>query len=172
MIPLKLQKKGQKINKTQNPWLLESVENGIKATNIHESAESIRQNNTVPVQYFEYDRLFGRNAFHSPLKVMEMFGELQEITPRTKGFIFGSHKYLYHGRGILRVNYQTGKESFYSEDTLRNENVSCYLSLVESTEEDIINSVIEELDAATSGCYTEDSTRKRIPYSDQEQQDT
>ena len=161
-------KEKSKENRTKDPWFLESVENGLKATNVHESSNTIRPNKSVPVQYFEYDRLFGKNAFSSPLKVMDMFGELQTITPKTKGFIFGNHKYLYHQNGILRVNHINGNESYYSSDTLRNSNVTCYLGLVESTEENRIKEIIEELDAATSGDTTEDRTRSRIPYQDTE----
>ena len=163
MIPMKL-KKREKEEKTRNPWLLESVENGLRATNIYESSESIRPNKSIPVRYFEYDRLFGKGVFQSPLKVMDMFGELKAVTPRTKGFIFGDHKYYYHAQGILRINHSNGKEAFYSEDTLRNANVTCYLGIVESTEENRIKEIIEELDAATSGRNAEDTDRKRIPY--------
>ena len=165
---MKLFERRVKEEKTKNPWLLETVENGLKATNIFDSTDSIRPNRSIPIQYFEFDRLFGKGAFQTPLKVMDMFGELQDITPRTKGFIFGEHKYLYHGLGILRVNHETNEEAYFSRETLRNENVSCYLGIVVSTEEQKIKQIIEELDAATSGRSTEDSSRKRIQGPDSE----
>jgi hypothetical protein len=161
----------EKKPKTRNPWLLESVENGIKATNVRETTDAVRENKRVPIQYFEYDRLFGKGAFDSPLKVLELFGELQGITPRTVGYIFGRHKYLYHANGILRVNHTNGKESYYSDDTLRNESVPVYFDLIESTEESRITELIKELDAATSGNGTEDQSQRRIPNQDTEQPD-
>ena len=153
--------------KTINPWFLETVQNGLKATNVKESSIGITENKKIPTQYFEYDRIFGQGAFESALKVPEMFSELQNITPKTKGFIFGRHNYFYHGNGILRIGHNAGKEAFFSDDTLRNESVACYLSLVYSREEDRIESLINELDDATDGHQT-DNTRRRISYQDPE----
>ena len=153
--------------KTKDPWFLESVENGLKATNVREGSSGIRPNKPVPIKYFEYDRLFGVKAYSAPLKVMEMFGELQEITPNTKGFIFGQHKYLYHEDGILRRNYKTGNEAYISGKTLLNESVSCYLGIMEPDEQSVIKSAIRDLhNATTSDTDQADSSRKRIPHSD------
>ncbi len=160
-----------KLPKTSNPWLLETVENGLRATSVKELLDDIRADRAIPVQYFEYDRLFGDGAFREKgaLRVMRMFDELKEITPKTVGFIFGLHKYLYSGNGILRKNYETGRESFYSEETLRNQNIACYFNLELAKEEATILQAIEEateeLDNATSGRST-DNDRKRISDQD------
>lgn len=158
--------KKESVNKTKNPWWLEKVENGLKATNIRESSGI--PDRKIPIQYFEYSRIFGKGAFTAPLKVLEMFDELKKITPQTKGFIFSDHKYLYHNSGILKVNRKNGKEAFFSQDTLRNESVSCYLELIESTEESKIKEIIKELDAATSGYTSENQSQRRISYKDSE----
>jgi hypothetical protein len=163
------QPKPVKLPKTKNPWLLETVENGLRATNVKEMQDGIREDKGIPVKYFEYDRLYGTGAFTAPLKVMEMFGELQSITPRTIGYIFGDHKYLYATGGILRRNWKTKKEAFYSDETLRNENIACYMNLTYAKEETTILKAIEEatevLDNATN------TDRPRIQDKDTEQQD-
>ncbi len=146
---------------TKHPWLLETVQNGLKATNIKDLISEIKANKKVPIQYFEYDRIFGTGVFESPLKVTALFDELRTITPRTKGYIFNGHKYLYHGAGILRISHEDGEESYFSDDTLRNASLACYLSLVYTDEEDKINLMISELENATDGCQ-EDRDRRRI----------
>ena len=155
--------KERPVRKTQskNPWFLETVQNGLKATNVKESVSGIRTNRKIPVQYFEYDRIFGHGAFENALKVTEMFDELKNITPKTKGYIYNGHIFLYHNNGILKVCHEDGEESFYSDDTLRNASLACYLSLVFTEDEDKINSMIDELENATDG-YQEDTDRRRI----------
>ncbi len=149
--------------KTKDPWLLETVENGLRATNIREFTGMIKVNRGIPVQYFEDDRIYGHGAFDCALKVLDMFDELRDITPRTRGFIFGSHKYLYHGKGILKEHIETGRESFFSNETLMNENISCYLNLIYSQEEEKLLSIIQELeDATTTESSQENRDRKRI----------
>lgn len=147
----------------KNPWFLETVQNGLKATNVKETSTGIRPTKTE-VQYFEFDRIFGQGAFDVPLRMPEMFDELKEITPKTKGFIFGPHKYLYHRGGILRVRHDNGRESFFSDETLKNESVACYLNLVYSQEEDIIKSFIDELEYATDRPNQESDSRARISH--------
>lgn len=156
-------KKKDKSLTLTDPWLLENVENGIKATNIKELSDRIRPNKFIPIIYFENSRLFGFGAFQTSMKITELFKELQEETPETKGFIFGDYKYYFLNKGILRKKIDSDKEAFFSEDTLRNENVACYLKLVYSTEEDRIKTIIQELEDATTN--RNDSTnrdRKRI----------
>lgn len=158
-----------KRDQTKNPWLLETVRNGLKATNIKESSAGIRENKRISVQYFEFDRIYGHHAFDSALKVTELFSELQNITPRTKGYIFGEHKYVYHGNGILKINHSTAEEEYFSDDTLRNQSVACYFpGIVYSQEEDQIQSMITELNDATSG-HTTDHDIRRISHEDSEQ---
>jgi hypothetical protein len=153
-----------KKNPTRNPWFLESVQNGLKATNIRE--QSLTPNRSVPPQYFENDRLFGTGAFESPLKVTDFVKELNEITPRTKGLIFDGHHYLYVNGGILRIRHSDQKEAFFSDETLVNQNVACYLSyLVESTEESQIKTMITEIDNAIEPA---DKARARISHQDTE----
>ena len=157
------EEKPEKMPKTKDPWLLKAVENGLKAVNIRELTGTVRANRKFPVQYFEDDRIYGNGAFDSPMKVMDMFDELKSITPKTKGFIFWPHRYLYHNKGILKEHIETGKESFFSRETLRNEAVSCYLSLVYSQEEDRILEIINELDnAITTEPSKTDQDRRRI----------
>ena len=101
-----------------------------------------------------------------------MFAELQGITPKTKGYIFGDHHYIYHGNGILKINHDTFEEEYFSDDTLRNQSVACYFpGIIYSQEEDQIQSMISELDDATSG-HTTDQPIGRIPHKDPEQQDS
>jgi len=151
--------------KTKNPWLLETVENGLRATNIKELLDDIRPDKSIPVKYFEYDRLFGGGAFTAPLKVMEMFNELQVITPKTIGYIFAGYKYLYISDGILRRNHESGRESFFSNETLRNQSIACYLNLTYAKDEttilEAIQDTINELDNATSR-HSTDTDRPRI----------
>ncbi len=158
-----------KLPKTKNPWLLETVENGLRATNIKETQDSIRADKAIPVQYFEYDRLFGGGVFETPLRVIEMFDELKDITPQTIGYIFSDHKYLYISGGILRRNHITGNESFFSDETLRNQSIACYLSLEYAKEEstilETIQNSINELDNAG---HETDTDRARIQDQDSE----
>lgn len=170
MISLPILDKTPRPPTTKNPWLLETVENGLRATNIRESQDDIRPDKSIPVKYYEYDRLFGGGVFTAPLKVLEMFDELRAITPKTKGYIFAGHKYLYISGGILRKNHETGKESFFSNETLRNQSIACYLNLTYAKEETTILEAIEDtikvLDNATN------TDRPRISNQNSEQQDT
>lgn len=160
-----------KLPKTINPWLLETVENGLRATNVKELLDDIRADKTIPVKYFEYDRLQGKGAFQAPLRVMEMFSELKSITPKTIGYIFGGYKYLYISDGILRRNHETGKESFYSDETLRNQTIEVYFDLdytrEESTVLEVIQDTINELDNATSK-HSTNTDRPGISHQDSE----
>ena len=70
---VKYKTREEKKNPTINPWFLETVQNGLKATNVKESSIGITENKKIPTQYFEYDRIFGQGAFESALKVPEMF---------------------------------------------------------------------------------------------------
>lgn len=166
--------KSVKLPKTKNPWLLETVENGLRATNVKELLDDIRADKDIPVKYFEYDRLFGGGVFDAPLRVIEMFDELKAITPKTKGYIFSGHKYLYISGGILRRNHKTGKESFFSNETLRNQSIACYLNLTYAKEEttilEAIQETINELDDATSR-HSTDTDRPRIQDQSTEQSD-
>jgi len=153
----------EKKNPTRNPWYLETVQNGLKATNIREQSQTPDRN--IPPQYFENDRLFGTGAFASPLKVTDFVKELNDITPKTKGLIFDGHHYLYINGGILRISHSNQKEAFFSNETLVNQNVACYFSyLVDSTEENQIKTMINELDDAIET----DTVRARIPHQDSE----
>jgi len=153
----------EKKNPTRNPWFLESVQNGLKATNIREQSQT--PDRKVPVQYFENDRIFGTGAFESAMKVPELFKELTDITPKTKGFIFNGHHYLYLNDGVLRIRHSDKEESFFSEPTLRNQNVACYFSyLAYSPEEETLKTMINELDNAIKT----DPIRARIPHQDSE----
>lgn len=155
----------EKVEPTKNPWLLQPVENGLRATNVREMQDYCRPEKRIPVKYFEYDRLFGEGAFRSDgaLHVTKMFGELKEITPKTIGFIFGKHHYLYATNGILRKHHDTGDEAFFSDETLRNQSTICYLNIdyvkEESTILETIQNSINELDDATTKT---DSTGERI----------
>lgn len=114
------------------PWIIEEIRNGIKARNVALKYGVIRRTNkNIPIQFFEYDRIFGKGAFLTAgiLKVMDMFDELQVLTPDTSGYIFKDSIYLYHSKGILKRNNKTGEEEFYSEESLRNTALSCYLKL-------------------------------------------
>ena len=151
-------------NPTRNPWFLESVHNGLKATNIREETQT--PNRAVPIQYFENDRIFGQGAFETAMKVPDLFKELTDITPKTKGFIFEGHHYLYLNGGILRIRHSDNEEAFFSEPTLRNQSVACYFSyLAKAPEEEAIKTMITELDNAIDQTNT---NRARIPYQDNE----
>jgi len=163
----------EKEEKTKNPWYFEKIRNGLKATNVFESSSGLSENRRIPVQYFEYDRIYGRNAYSNKsfLKVIDMFDELCALTPKTRGFIFGEYHYLYHGMGIVRINHETENEDYFSNDTLRNENVACYFNLVENPDEEKVKSMISELERvedASTGRSKEDRDWKRIPYQDSE----
>jgi len=163
MRELKLFKKKDKTGKITDPWFIETVENGLKATNVKVMSDRLRINRKVPIKYFEYNRIFGIGAFTSPLKVEEILKELKDETPNTKGFVFGNHKYYFLNNGLLRIEIGTEYESFYSEDTLRNQSVACYFKLVYSNEEERLISLIQELEnATTSRPDTDNRTRKRI----------
>lgn len=86
-------------------------------------------NSSIDSQYFEYDRINGTGAFETILKVTELFDELRDITPHTIGYIYKENIYLHKNKGILKRNIETGEESFYSEESLRNENLCNYLQL-------------------------------------------
>lgn len=116
----------------KHPWKIEQVENSLKC-------RCVRKMSGIPIdkvatQYFELDRINGTGAFNSPLKVMEMFDELKELTPRTIGYFYGDHWYLNFNKGILKRNKNTNQESFYSEETLRNKSLSVYLNLCRDPE--------------------------------------
>jgi len=115
------------------PWVIEEISNGLKAKSMRFAGGKLTmRNKKIPIQYFEYDRIYGRLAFVDKgiLKVMDMFDELKEVTPKSIGYIFKDNSYLnYDNKGILKRNNKTGEEDFYSEETLRNENIFNYLKL-------------------------------------------
>lgn len=114
----------------KSPWMIEEINNGLKARSVKVvGGIVVKTNKQIPVQYFEYDRIFGRGAFSTILKVMEMFDELREIAPDSIGYIFKEAIYLNYSKGILKRNNKTGDEEFYSEESLRNTALSCYLKL-------------------------------------------
>jgi len=170
MNPLvKYKERSARKTQSKNPWFLETVQNGLRATNVKESVSGIRKNKKIPVQYFEFDRIFGHGAFENALKVTEMFDELKNITPKTKGYIYNGHVFLYHNNGILKICHKDGEESYFSDDTLRNASLACYFSLVYTEDEDKINTMIEELEYVTTNKPDqENSNRRRISNQDAE----
>jgi hypothetical protein len=132
-------KKEKKANQTKNPWLIEQVRNGLRATVVKELINRIKPFEKISPQYFENDRINGRGAYEADgiLNVMMMFDELKRLTPKTIGYVFLDNKYLYHNDGILKRNIPTSEEEYYSEKTLRNENISNFFQLThEDTEDD------------------------------------
>jgi len=119
------------INSTTNPWLIEQVKNGLKAVNVKILTDLIRPDKKLPAVYFENDRIQGTGAYASDgiLKVMDMFDELQDLTPKTIGYIFNNKKYLYHCGGILRIDTRSKDEEYFSGKTLRNENIDNFFQL-------------------------------------------
>jgi hypothetical protein len=114
------------------PWVIEEISNGLKARNVTLKYGVVRTaNKNIPVQFFEYDRIFGKGAFLTTgiLKVMDMFNELQELTPETSGYVFKDAIYLYHSKGILKRNNRSNSEEFYSIETLKNKALASYLKL-------------------------------------------
>lgn len=124
-------------SRTSNPWLIEQVKNGLKAVNVKILTDSLRITKKIQTQYFENDRIYGTGAYvgESVLKVIDMFDELRAITPNTIGYIYDRRKYLYHNGGILRKDLQTKEEEFFSEKTIRNENVDNFFQLTQETDE-------------------------------------
>lgn len=143
----------------RSPWVIEEISNGLKARSVKVlNGIVIKTNKNVAVQYFEYDRIFGRGAFSTILKVMEMFDELKEVTPDTIGYIFKDQIYINYSKGILKRNNKSGEEEFYSEESLRNLSLACYLELVyqdpdheqENTDRPALLSKSTELETITS----------------------
>lgn len=119
------------------PWVIEEISNGLKAKSMKLLGGMLTiRNKKISVQYFEFARIYGQDAFREEgiLKVMEMFDELKAVTPKTIGYVFKDNSYINFKRGILKRNNKTGEENFYSEETLRNENISNYLQLSCSTD--------------------------------------
>ena len=122
--------KKEKECKIKGPWVIEEIQNGLKARSMKLVGGMVVGNNKkIPVQYFEYDRIFGRGAFDEILRVMDMFDELRNLTPRTIGYIFKENSYLHHDQGILKRNNKTKVEDYFSAESLRNENLANYLQL-------------------------------------------
>jgi hypothetical protein len=123
--------KENKTNPTTNPWLIEQVKNGLRATVVKELFDRIKPFTKISPQYFENDRINGLNAYQDDgiLKVMDMFDELQVLTPKTIGYIYTDNKYLYHNGGILKRHIKTKEEEFFSAKTLRNENIDNFFQL-------------------------------------------
>lgn len=117
--------------KQKTPWLLTQIENGVKAVNVKDSLLGFRPVKAVDTKYFEYDRIFGKNAFNGAgiLKVLDLFDELRTLTPRTIGYIFGQYNYLTRFDGIRQQHREDGTELFFSDETLRNSNVATFFEL-------------------------------------------
>lgn len=116
--------------KVKSPWLIEQISNGLKARNVKViGGVVVKTNKAIPIKYFMYDRIFGTGSYDTVLKVMEMFDELQDVTPRSIGYIFQNSIYLNYDRGILKRNNKTGVEDFFSEQSLRNKALADYLKL-------------------------------------------
>lgn len=113
------------------PWVITKVVNGLKAVNGKPTAVRFFINKKLPVQYYEYDRIFGRGAFAETgiLRVNDLFDELKEITPFTEYFVFGENDYINRDDGILKKHHKTGAELFFSNETLQNENIANYFQL-------------------------------------------
>jgi len=148
--------------KVKSPWLIEEISNGLKAKNVKViGGVVVASNKKVGVQYFEFDRIYGRGAFNSEgyLRVMDMFDELQEVTPKSIGYIFKDSIYLnYQNKGILKRNNKSGKEDFYSEESLRNENIANYLQLDDCNQD----STYEEEDTDREDLHNQNSELQRI----------
>jgi hypothetical protein len=134
-----------KENKCKNPWLITKVVNGLKAVNGKPTSVKFFINKNFEVQYYEYDRIFGKGAFNESgfLRVTDLFKELKNITPYTEYFIFKDHLYINREDGILKKHHKTGEETFFSNKTLQNENIANYFSLSYSDEPIIEESEIE-----------------------------
>jgi len=128
----KLFPQGIKECKIKGPWQIDEISNGLRARSVRlVGGHVISSNKKVPVQYFEYDRIFGRGAFagQSMLKVMDMFDALKKITPKTIGYLFKDDIYLNYDKGILKRNNSSKSEQFFSEESLRNRPLDDYLQL-------------------------------------------
>jgi hypothetical protein len=134
----------EKARKTTNPWLIEPVINGLRATNIKEYPAFVRANKKLKPQYFENDRIYGRNAYidNGVMHVFELFDELREITPNTIGYVFDNTKYNYCNEGILKI-HSNKQEEYVSDKTLRNENIGNFFKLIPSDSDPIEPEIVE-----------------------------
>lgn len=148
------------VEKTKKPWLITRVQNGLKAVNGEPTILRFAVNKKFPTQYFEYDRIYGRGAFSESgiMQVNKLFGELQEITPRTEYFIFGDWNYYTREDGILATNRRTKKELFLSNETILNKSVSVFLQLEETSK----HGRIDESDSDREEVYRQGSELKAI----------
>ena len=137
-------------NSQVTPWLIVKVANGLKAVNGKPSRIKFFVDKKLPVKYYEYDRIFGKGAFTTVMRVMDIFGELQSITPKTEHFIFEGHNYINRDDGILRKNHKTKEEQFFSNETLRNENIANYFSLTYNEEPEAEQALLEIEDNETN----------------------
>jgi hypothetical protein len=118
--------------KNKTPWLITRIENGLKAVNVKDSRilgfSPVKE---LPTRYFEFDRIYGQGAFAGcgPLRVIELFDELREVTPRTVGYICGQYNYILRPDGIRRQNRKNMAESFFSDETLRTTSTTSFLQI-------------------------------------------
>ena len=152
-----------KENKTAKPWLITRVQNGLKAVNGEPTLMRFAVNKKIPVKYYEYDRIYGRGAFASAgiLKVNDLFGELQDVTPYTEYFIFEESNYHTRDDGILVKNRNTKQECFYSNETLTNQNVAVYFNLDQPSKPSTHGS-IDESDSDREALHIETPELKEI----------
>ncbi len=143
----------------KKPWSITKVENGLRAVNGNPTTVKFWPTKDIPVKYYEFDRIFGKGAWSSDgvMRVMDMFDDLKRITPLTEYFIFGIHHYINRDDGILKMNRDTKKESFYSTESLRNKDLSSYFSLNYEDGPEIEESEIEihGKDTASEEIYSE-----------------